>query len=94
MGARPPHEFSAALLDLYAELRAVTPDSLQPLLRDLFEEITLWNVRAETARVEPTGTGELRVTLAVTASKVRADSVGNETRVPTSSSTGSAATTS
>jgi ABC-2 type transport system permease protein len=68
--------------DLYAELRAVTPDSMQTLLHDLFAEITLWNVRAERARVEPTGTGTFRVTLDVTASKVRADSVGRETEVP------------
>jgi hypothetical protein len=69
-------------LDLYAELRAVTPDSMQPLLHDLFAEITLWNVTAHEARVQPTGTGAFRVTLDVTASKVRADSIGNETAVP------------
>jgi ABC-2 type transport system permease protein len=68
--------------DLYAELRAVTPDSVQPLLHDLFAEITLWNVRTQSARVQPTGTGAFRVTLDVTASKVRADSIGNETEVP------------
>ncbi|HEU4628118.1 MAG TPA: M1 family aminopeptidase [Gemmatimonadaceae bacterium] len=77
--AGPPYPTSR---DLYAELRAVTPDSLHPLLRDLFETITLWDVRAETARVEPTGDGAYRVTLEVTASKVRADSVGRETPVP------------
>ena len=68
--------------DLYAELRAVTPDSLRPLLHDLFAEITLWDVRADAARVEPAGTGAFRVTLDVTASKLRADSIGNETPVP------------
>ncbi|HEV2147654.1 MAG TPA: M1 family aminopeptidase [Longimicrobiaceae bacterium] len=78
-GGLPPYPTS---LDLYAELRAVTPDTLHPLLRDLFEEITLWNVRAERARVQPAGTGEYRVTLAVEARKVRADSIGNETEVP------------
>jgi aminopeptidase N len=75
----PPYPTS---LDLYAELRAVTPDSMQPLLHDLFAEITLWNVSASQARVEPTGTGAYRVSLDVTASKVRADSIGNETQVP------------
>jgi ABC-2 type transport system permease protein len=69
-------------LDLYAELRAVTPDSMQSLLHDLFATITLWDVRAEAARVEPTGTGAFRVTLDVIASRVRADSIGNETKVP------------
>ncbi len=69
-------------LDLYAELQAVTPDTLHPLLRDLFQEITLWDVRAEAVRVEPAGTGEYRVTLDVVARKVRADSIGVETEIP------------
>jgi hypothetical protein len=69
-------------LDLYAELRAVTPDSLQSLLTDWFETITLWDVTAERAVVEPTGTSEYVVTLDVVARKLRADSVGNETEVP------------
>jgi ABC-2 type transport system permease protein len=69
-------------LDLYSELRTVTPDSLHSLLADLFEEITLWDVRAEAVRVEPSGTGEYRVTLDVVARKVRADSIGIETQIP------------
>jgi aminopeptidase N len=77
--AGPPYPTSR---DLYAELRAVTPDSVRPLLHDLFEQITLWNVRTDSARVEPAGAGAFRVTLSVTASKVRADSVGNETSIP------------
>jgi ABC-type transport system involved in multi-copper enzyme maturation permease subunit len=77
--AGPPYPTS---LDLYAELRAVTPDSLRPLLQDLFEEITLWDVRADSARVEPAGAGGFRVTLHVVGRKARADSVGNETEVP------------
>jgi ABC-2 type transport system permease protein len=77
--AGPPYPTSR---DLYAELRAVTPDSLHYLLRDLFEEITLWNVRADRARAEPTAAGEYRVTLEVEAVKVRADSTGSETEVP------------
>lgn len=68
--------------DLYAELRAVTPDSLRPLLRDLFEDVVLTSVRAGEARAEPTGTGQYRVTLQVTATKVRADSIGRETEIP------------
>jgi ABC-type transport system involved in multi-copper enzyme maturation permease subunit len=68
--------------DLYAELRAVTPDSMHTLLHDLFAEITLWDVRAEGARAQPAGGGAYRVTLDVTAAKARADSIGNETAVP------------
>ncbi len=40
---------------LYAELQAVTPDSLRPLLSDLFEHITLWNVRTDSVRAAPDG---------------------------------------
>ncbi len=69
-------------LDLYAELRAAAPDSMRPLLRDLFEEITLWEVGVTSARAEPIGNGAFRVTMEVTASKARADSLGNETAVP------------
>lgn len=78
-GAAPPYPTSR---DLYAELQAVTPDSLRPLLSDLFEHPTLWRLRAESARAEPTGTGAFRVTLEVTASKVRVDSVGAEFAAP------------
>jgi ABC-2 type transport system permease protein len=67
--------------DLYAELQAVTPDSVRPFLRDLFEEITLWNVKADSARAEPAAAGGWRVTLDVTAAKARADSVGKETPI-------------
>lgn len=75
----PPYPTS---LDLYAELRAVTPDSHQALLKDLFEEVTLWEVRTERARVERTDAGEYQVTLEVAGKKLRADSVGAETEVP------------
>ena len=76
---RPPYPTS---LDLYAELRAVTPDSMQYLLTDLFERITLWEVETRRAAVERTGTGEYQVTLDVVAKKVTADSIGRETEVP------------
>jgi hypothetical protein len=77
--AGPPYPTS---LDLYAELRAATPDSLRSLLTDWFETITLWDVRAERAVVAPAGTGAYVVTLDVVAKKMRADGEGNETEVP------------
>jgi hypothetical protein len=76
-GADAPPPTSRAL---YAELQAVTPDSLRPLLSDLFEHITLWSVRTDSAVAEPAG-GAYRVTLFVNASKARADSVGTQTPV-------------
>ena len=77
--AAPPY---ATSLDLYAELRAVTPDSLHPLLVDLFETVTLWGIKTERVVVQPTGTGECVVAIDVVAKKMRADDVGNETEVP------------
>jgi hypothetical protein len=67
---------------LYAELQAVTPDSLRGLLSDLFEHITLWDVRTDSVRAEPDGAGAWRATLHVDASKARADSVGRQTPIP------------
>jgi ABC-2 type transport system permease protein len=67
---------------LYAELGAVTPDSLRPLLSDLFEHITIWDVRTDSAKAEPIGGGAYRVTLFVDASKARADSIGRQTPIP------------
>jgi hypothetical protein len=77
--AGPPYATSR---DLYAELQAVTPDSVKSLLVDLFEEITLWDVRVKAARAEQVGDSAYRVTLDVIGKKVRADSMGVETEVP------------
>jgi hypothetical protein len=77
-----PHAAPPTSRALYAELRAVTPDSLRPLLADLFEHITLWNVRTDSVRAAPDGAGAWRVTLHVDASKARADSVGRQTPIP------------
>ncbi|HXK39856.1 MAG TPA: M1 family aminopeptidase, partial [Candidatus Paceibacterota bacterium] len=76
---KPPFPTSR---DLYAELRAVTPDSIQYLLTDLFEDITLWEVRADSAHVAPNGAAGYEVTLTVTGLKVKADSSGKEVAVP------------
>jgi hypothetical protein len=75
----PPYPTSR---DLLAELRAVTPDSLRYLLTDLFETVTLWDVRTRRAAVQRSGAGEYVVSLDVVAKKLRADSVGHETEVP------------
>ncbi len=72
----------ATTLDLYHELQAVTPDSLQYLLHDLFEVNTFWELDAERATAEQTPTGTWQVTLDVQARKVVADSAGTETEVP------------
>ena len=78
-GGEPPYPTT---LDLLADLRAVTPDSVQYLLTDLFETVTLWDVETRRATVARTDGGRYEVTLDVVARKVRADSVGRETETP------------
>jgi hypothetical protein len=68
--------------DLVATLEDVTPDSLQYLITDLFETITLWDVQTTRATVARKSATEYEVTLDVTARKVRADNVGREAEVP------------
>ena len=68
--------------ELYAEIQAVTPDSLRYLLVDMFEEITLYANRALAATATDLGDGRYRVAIDVEAAKLRADSIGNEAPVP------------
>ena len=78
-GSGPPY---ATSLDLYAELRAVTPPSLYPLLTDLFETMTLWDVKTQSAAARRLPDGRYEVTLEVLAQKLRADRIGVETPTP------------
>jgi hypothetical protein len=68
-------------LDLYRELRAVTPDSLHSLLHDLFAANTFWELETERATARPAGRGAWQVTLRVQARKVVVDSTGVETPI-------------
>jgi ABC-2 type transport system permease protein len=78
-GSGPPY---ATSLDLYAELRAATPPSLHPLLTDLFETMTLWDVKTQSATSRRLPDGRYEVTLTVMAQKLRADGMGVETPTP------------
>lgn len=69
-------------LDLYAELQAVTPDSLRHLLADLFEANTFWELAAKQVMAEQTETGAWQVTLDAQARKVVVDVNGVVTEVP------------
>lgn len=75
----PPY---ATSLDLYAELRAVTPPSRQYLLTDLFETITLWEMKTQRAAARRLGDGTYEVTLDVVAQKMRANGIGVEIPTP------------
>jgi ABC-2 type transport system permease protein len=78
-GSGPPY---ATSLDLYAELRAATPPSLRYLLTDLFETMTLWDVKTQSAAARRLPDGKYEVTLEVMAQKLRADGIGVETPTP------------
>jgi hypothetical protein len=77
--AGPPY---ARSVDLIAELRRVTPAELQPLITDLFETITLYDVRAVSAAAKKQADGGDAIELVVSARKIRADGSGKETEVP------------
>jgi hypothetical protein len=68
--------------DLYRELEAVTPDSLRPVLHDLFAANTLWELATDSARAEPAPSGMTRVTLDVRARKLVVDTTGASREVP------------
>ncbi len=72
----------ATTLDLYRELQAVAPDSLKPLLHDLFEVNTFWQLETERATAVETKAGTWQVTLDVLARKKVYDSASVETEVP------------
>jgi len=74
----PPYPNSLALLE---HLRAVTPDSLQYVLEDMFETITLYENRAVTATATEEADGSYLVQFDLESAKFRADSLGNETEV-------------
>ena len=75
----PPYPTS---LDFVAALRRETPDSLRYLIKDMFETITLFELKADSAIATDAGDARYRVDLYLTSKKLRADSLGAETEVP------------
>jgi ABC-2 type transport system permease protein len=69
-------------LELYDELKAVTPDSLQSLLHDLFAANTFWELKMERVVAEKTASGMWQVTLEVNARKTVVSEAGEETELP------------
>jgi ABC-type transport system involved in multi-copper enzyme maturation permease subunit len=68
--------------DLMAYLHQATPDSLQYVLRDMFETITLYRNELKSATYTPRPDGRYDVSLTIKAEKLRADSLGNEQPIP------------
>ncbi|HET9184037.1 MAG TPA: M1 family aminopeptidase [Candidatus Angelobacter sp.] len=77
--ATPPYPTSYALVDA---LKEETPPNLQYLIKDLFEDITLFSNRTLDATAQKRADGKYDVTIKVEAHKYKADSQGNETEVP------------
>jgi ABC-2 type transport system permease protein len=77
--AAPPYPTSYALVDA---LREETPPKLQYLIKDLFEDITLFSNRTLNAAAQKRSDGKYDVTIEVESHKYKADPKGNETEVP------------
>ena len=69
-------------LDLVADLRAVAPPGEQALISDLFEKITLYDLKALKAVSRRRPDGRWDVDLTVSAEKFNADGKGKQTTVP------------
>lgn len=68
--------------DLYAELDHVTPDSLKYVLNDLFNEMTFYENKAESATTKKRPDGKYDLHLVLQSRKLRGDSAGNTHEVP------------
>ena len=69
-------------LDMYREIRKVTPDSLTYLLEDHFKYITLYNNQLTEATATMNADSSYTVTVKLTAEKAHADPLGGETNMP------------
>jgi ABC-2 type transport system permease protein len=77
--APAPYPTSYALIDA---LRDETPVNLRYLIKDLFEDITLFSNRTLAATAVKRADGKYDVTINVEARKFKADATGAETEVP------------
>ena len=77
------HAFKGApyptTLDFMAAVRAEAPADKQALITDLFEKITLYDLKTTAATVKPRADGRFDVTVTVDAKKLYADGKGKET---------------
>ena len=77
--APPPYPTSYELVD---RLQAQTPAEYQYLIKDLFEEITLFSNRATQVTAKKLPDGKYEVTVEADVKKLKADEKGNEIEVP------------
>lgn len=76
----PPYPTSNHAVSIF---RSHTPDSLQYIITDLFETITLFSNRAITAKSKPLSHGKYEVTIETESKKFRADTLGRESETST-----------
>jgi ABC-2 type transport system permease protein len=69
--------------DMVEEFRAAAPESLQYVVEDLFQTITIYENKALSAEARKMEDGSYQITLTVEAKKFRADSIGNQSEIPT-----------
>ena len=77
--AQAPYPTSHDLVDA---LREETPEDLRYIVKDLFEDITLFGNRTTLAKAKKLPNGKFEVTIEVETKKFKADEKGNETEVP------------
>lgn len=58
------------------------PESEHALLKDLFEDVTFWDLRTTAVEVRPGSGGEHKVSVTIAARKFKADALGKETEAP------------
>lgn len=75
----PPYSTS---LDFLRYLEPQVPDTLKYLINDWFKEITLYDNRVKEASYKKLDNGKYELTLKVESVKMRADTMGNETKFP------------
>jgi len=75
---KTPYPTSLNFLEI---LESKVPDSLNYLIDDWFKEITLYDNRLKSAIAKKLKNGKYEVNIEIEASKIKADSIGNETKV-------------
>lgn len=75
----PPYPTS---LDFLKHLEPEVPDSMKYLIDDWFKEITLYDNRLKEATFKELPNGKYQVSIALEAYKMKADTIGTETKVP------------
>lgn len=75
----PPYSTS---LDFLRHLEPQVPDTLKYLVNDWFKEITLYDNRMKEANYKKLDNGWYELTMRIESAKMRADTMGNETKFP------------